>query len=326
MAVDNDPDSRPPCRLLDVVPGGDYGFRFRYGRSGLHPFVAWNGELPGTLPMASATGEAPAGLVAYESDNLPAEYRGELLATSWGDHRIDRFTLSNHGATVWAKMTPLVTGDDDFRPVSIAVAPDGSLFVSDWVDNSYSVHGKGRIWHIHAVANKHSDPIVAPVADDRNTVHSLRREIREYAARRLAVEKEQGRPILRRSPYTTPIRVFAPQRSKHWPTQAMRQPLFRPSRRTIVPKRFAHWQSGACREASSTRISRNSSTRNAAIRRSRRSAAARQRPGDGHYGAHCLDDSDPFLQQARGERSNKCRRSLRRSIRSNYRRRPNGSA
>ncbi len=198
MAVDNDPDSRPPCRLLDVVPGGDYGFRFRYGRSGLHPFVAWNGELPGTLPMASATGEAPAGLVAYESDNLPAEYRGELLATSWGDHRIDRFTLSNHGATVWAKMTPLVTGDDDFRPVSIAVAPDGSLFVSDWVDNSYSVHGKGRIWHIHAVANKHSDPIVAPVADDRNTVHSLRREIRESAARRLAVEKEQGRPILRR--------------------------------------------------------------------------------------------------------------------------------
>ena len=60
-AVDNDPDSRPPCRLLHVVPGGDYGYRFRYGRSGLHPFVAWNGELPGTLPMASATGEARRG-------------------------------------------------------------------------------------------------------------------------------------------------------------------------------------------------------------------------------------------------------------------------
>ncbi|HEX4000755.1 MAG TPA: PVC-type heme-binding CxxCH protein [Pirellulales bacterium] len=177
MAVDNDPDSRPPCRLLEVVPGGDYGFRFRYGRSGLHPFVAWNGELPGTLPMASATGEAPAGIVAYESDGLPADYRGELFATSWGDHRIDRFTLTAHGATVWAKMTPLVTGGDDFRPVSIAVAPDGSLFVSDWVDKSYSVHGKGRIWHIHAVN---------PPSQPAHGIDSEPREVREAAARRMA--------------------------------------------------------------------------------------------------------------------------------------------
>jgi glucose/arabinose dehydrogenase len=26
-AVDNDPDSRPPCRLIHVVRGGDYGYR-----------------------------------------------------------------------------------------------------------------------------------------------------------------------------------------------------------------------------------------------------------------------------------------------------------
>jgi putative membrane-bound dehydrogenase-like protein len=57
LAVDNDPDSRPPNRLLDVIPGGDYGFKFRFGRQGLHPFQAWNGELPGTLPMAGAVGE-----------------------------------------------------------------------------------------------------------------------------------------------------------------------------------------------------------------------------------------------------------------------------
>jgi putative membrane-bound dehydrogenase-like protein len=91
FTVDNDPDSRPPCRLLHVVEGGDYGYRFRYGRKGTHPFDAWNGELPGTLPMASATGEAPAGLVCYDSVNLPDQYRGGLLATSWGDHRIDYF-------------------------------------------------------------------------------------------------------------------------------------------------------------------------------------------------------------------------------------------
>ncbi len=160
FVVDNDPDSRPPCRLLHVVDGGDYGFRFRYGRKGTHPFDAWNGELPGTLPMASAVGEAPSGLVAYESDQLPTEYRGSLLAPTWGDHRIDRFTLSEHGATAWAKMAPLVTGGEDFRPVAIAIAPDGSLFITDWVSKSYETHGHGRIWHLHAagaIAGESSD-------------------------------------------------------------------------------------------------------------------------------------------------------------------------
>ena len=93
FAVDNDPDSRPPCRLLHIVDGGDYGYRFRNGRKGLHPFTAWNGELPGTLGMVAGTGEAPCGVVAYESENLSPDYRGTLLVTSWGDHRIEQFRL-----------------------------------------------------------------------------------------------------------------------------------------------------------------------------------------------------------------------------------------
>jgi putative membrane-bound dehydrogenase-like protein len=148
FAVDNDPDARGPCRLLHIVPGGDYGYRFRYGRKGLHPFTAWNGELPGTLPMAAGTAEAPSGIVAYESNGLPAEYRGRLLVTSWGDHVVEQFTLSPRGASFTAKPSVLVRGGDDFRPVAIATAPDGSLYLSDWVDKSYPVHGKGRIWRI----------------------------------------------------------------------------------------------------------------------------------------------------------------------------------
>ncbi len=45
FCADNDPDSMPPCRLVHVVEGGDYGFQFRYGRAGRHPFQAWNGEI-----------------------------------------------------------------------------------------------------------------------------------------------------------------------------------------------------------------------------------------------------------------------------------------
>jgi putative membrane-bound dehydrogenase-like protein len=169
FAVDNDPDSRPPCRLLHIVEGGDYGYRFRNGRRGLHPFTAWNGELPGTLGMVAGTGEAPSGVVAYESDNLPPDYRGAMLVTSWGDHRIERYDLQPHGASFRATMRPVVVGGDDFRPVGIAVAPDGSLYISDWVDKSYTLHGKGRIWRLrrNPDAGSSRPPAVVPAPIDR---------------------------------------------------------------------------------------------------------------------------------------------------------------
>ena len=81
--------------------------------------------------------------------NLPEEYRGTLLVTSWGDHRIEQYRLEPRGASFRAMMKPVVTGGEDFRPVGIAVAPDGSLYISDWVDKSYTLHGQGRIWRLH---------------------------------------------------------------------------------------------------------------------------------------------------------------------------------
>ncbi len=164
FAVDNDPDSRPPCRLLHIVDGGDYGYRFRNGRKGLHPFTAWNGELPGTLGMVAGTGEAPSGVVAYEANNLPEDYRGTLLVTSWGDHRIEQYRLEPHGASFRAVMKPVVAGGDDFRPVGIAVAPDGAIYVSDWVDKSYTLHGKGRIWRLRAAQPHAGGRSPSPVA------------------------------------------------------------------------------------------------------------------------------------------------------------------
>jgi putative membrane-bound dehydrogenase-like protein len=148
FTVDNDPDSRPPCRLLHVIEGGDYGYRFRNGRKGLHPFTAWDGEIPGTLPMVAGTGEAPSGILAYEHSVLPEEYLGRLFVTSWGDHRIDTFKLQAKGASFTSIGEPLIVGGENFRPVGIALAPDGSLYCTDWVLRDYKVHGQGRVWHI----------------------------------------------------------------------------------------------------------------------------------------------------------------------------------
>ncbi len=191
FTVDNDPDSRPPCRLLNVVEKGDYGYRFRNGRRGLHPFTAWNGELPGILPMAAGTGEAPSGLLVYDSDQLPASYRGQILVTSWGDHQIEAYTVESRGASVAATRKVLIQGGEQFRPVGIAQAPDGSIFVTDWVDRSYSVHGKGRLWRI-----KQRTPMarVQPTSDAERLAHPDQR-IREAGARVLAAT-EAGRKTL----------------------------------------------------------------------------------------------------------------------------------
>ena len=140
FCVDNDPDASPPCRLIHVVPEGDYGFRYEYGRAGVHPLQAWDGELPGTLPMICGTGEAPTAIVFH---------RGYLWVTSWGDHRIERYELKvGDEGTYTAKRTVMVQGEGDFRPTGMAVAPDGSLYFADWVDRSYPVHGKGRLWRL----------------------------------------------------------------------------------------------------------------------------------------------------------------------------------
>jgi putative membrane-bound dehydrogenase-like protein len=192
FTVDNDPDSRPPCRLLHIIEGGDYGYRFRNGRKGLHPFTAWNGEIRGTLPMLAGTGEAPSGVVAYEHDALPAEYVGNLLATSWGDHRIERFRLQVKGASFESIAEPLLVGGENFRPVGIALAPDGSLYCTDWVLRDYNLHGKGRIWRISSAESGTTRSLAAEPLLKEDRVGALRQAtaspylpLRRTAARRL---------------------------------------------------------------------------------------------------------------------------------------------
>ncbi|TXT39453.1 MAG: membrane-bound dehydrogenase domain-containing protein [Planctomycetota bacterium] len=190
FTVDNDADSRPPCRLLHVIPGGDYGYRFRNGRKGLHPFTAWNGEIPGTLPMVAGTGEAPSGILAYESDGLPEEYLGNLLVTSWGDHRIDRFRLQPQGTSFTSLAEPLITGSENFRPVGLATAPDGSLFCTDWVLRDYKLHGHGRIWRI---TTREPQPNRAPIPDfESKSVDVLKAGL---ADRRLWVRRQASKSI-----------------------------------------------------------------------------------------------------------------------------------
>jgi putative membrane-bound dehydrogenase-like protein len=139
FAVENDPGSRPPCRLLNIMEGADYGYQRAYGNDAVHPFVAWNGELRGTLGMVHPTGEGPCSLV---------ELGGGVLVPSWSNHGIDYFPLSRKGAGYTSERIEILRGSDHFRPVCIVSGSDGAFYLTDWVFSSYQLHGRGRLWKL----------------------------------------------------------------------------------------------------------------------------------------------------------------------------------
>jgi putative membrane-bound dehydrogenase-like protein len=139
FAAENDPGSRPPCRLLNVVEGADYGFQWVYGSAPVHPFVAWNGELRGTLGMVHPSGEGPCAVV---------ELGGGVMIPSWSDHSIDYFPLTRKGAGYTSERVPLVKGSDFFRPTCMAAGSGGAFYLNDWVFSSYPIHKRGRLWKL----------------------------------------------------------------------------------------------------------------------------------------------------------------------------------
>ncbi len=150
LCVDNDPDGRGPNRIVHVVRGGDYGYRSLYGGSGNHPFQGWNGDLPGTLPILSGTGEAPSGLLDCRRSSFPEDYSNSLLVTVWNENTIERHALRRRGLSLEADRSLLVSGSQNFRPVAIAAHSDGDVYFTDWVRVAYPNHGEGRIWKLAA--------------------------------------------------------------------------------------------------------------------------------------------------------------------------------
>jgi putative membrane-bound dehydrogenase-like protein len=199
--VDNDPDERPPCRLNHVIRGGDYGFKYRHGRKGTHPFTAWNGELPGTLPMVAGTGEAPSGVIEASKAKLTSAFDGSLIVTGTWEHTLERYRLEPRGASWQAKREIFAVGDGDFRPVALAPAPDGSIYITDWVKSDYPVHKHGRLWRLSAekpvsvkpiaLTEAHKRLMSLQVAPDSEVVDALRSDdpfLQTAAADRLARE------------------------------------------------------------------------------------------------------------------------------------------
>lgn len=154
LVADNDPDSRGPNRLVHAVYQSDFGYKTLFGGSGIHPYLAWNGELPGTLPIAVPLGEAPSGLVNASLTNLPQDYDNQMLCTIWEESTIVRIDMRDNGLSVSGKTEIIVEGGEDFRPVAFAVNSKGEIYFTDWVVRFYPNHGRGKIWKLSSKDNE----------------------------------------------------------------------------------------------------------------------------------------------------------------------------
>ncbi len=101
-------------------------------------------------------GHAHTGLMIYQGNNWPEEYRGKLFTLNFHGRRINMERLERQGSGYVGKHEPdlLTVGDPWFRGMDLIQGPDGGVFISDWSDtgechDSDGVHrSSGRIYKV----------------------------------------------------------------------------------------------------------------------------------------------------------------------------------
>jgi len=165
---DNDDDGNRGARINYVMDYGNYGYKdlltgqdWRERRTGWEnqiPKRHWHLNDPGTVPNLLQTGSgSPCGITVYEGRLLPKKYQGQLIHAEPGHNVVRSYRVAEKGSGYTAKVENLVKSKDAwFRPDDVTVAPDGSLFISDWYDGGVGGHKaedilQGRIYHLSNV-------------------------------------------------------------------------------------------------------------------------------------------------------------------------------
>ena len=149
-------DNLPPDYITHVEEGGFYGWPWYYmgGHAdprlhGRHPELKDKVIVPDLLLQSHS---ASLQMTFYDGTEFPAEYQGDIFASEHGSwnrrtrsgYEVVRVPLKNGKSNgVYEDfLTGFLTSKGDVwgRPVGVAVAPDGSLLVSD--------DGSGTIWRV----------------------------------------------------------------------------------------------------------------------------------------------------------------------------------
>ncbi|WPR73786.1 PVC-type heme-binding CxxCH protein [Algoriphagus sp. NG3] len=164
---DNDDDGNRSTRINYVMDYGNYGFKdevtgadWRSRRINMEDSVYqqhWHLNDPGVVPNLLQTyAGSPTGILIYEGKLLPEEYQNQMIHSDAGPNVVRAYPTVPKGAGFDAKIINILDGnsrDNWFRPSDVTVAPDGSLFVSDWYDPGVGGHAmgdldKGRIYRV----------------------------------------------------------------------------------------------------------------------------------------------------------------------------------
>jgi len=173
---DNDDDGNRGTRINFVMEHGNYGYRdemtgamWRVERMNMEseiPLQHWHLNDPGVVPNVLQTGAgSPSGICVYEADLLPQQFHNQMIHCDPGPNVVRAYPVQPDGAGYSATIEPLMTGKKDnwFRPADVCVAPDGSLFVTDWYDPGVGGHrqedvDRGRLFRIAPPGVKYKVP------------------------------------------------------------------------------------------------------------------------------------------------------------------------
>ncbi len=161
-----------PTRVLQIVPGGDYGWRRGTGR-----FPAWYAD---TLPSVIDIGlSSPTGIFfGYEAE-FPDSYRRVLYLLDWSYGRIIQVAFcKSDGAAYTAMQADFVTG----RPLNVTdgcIGPDGAMW--------FITGGRGTQSGLYRVSWAGKKPYFSPMPN-RLLRHSSGPELQADTIRERSVE------------------------------------------------------------------------------------------------------------------------------------------
>ncbi len=175
---DNDDDGNRGVRINYVMEYGNFGYVDELTGAGWQakrtnmeaeiPLRHWHLNDPGVVPNLLQTGQgSPTGITVYEGTLLPKVFHNQLIHCDAGPSIVRSYPVVPDGAGY--KVTKTVNILDGskknqwFRPVDVRVAPDGSLFVTDWYDPGVGGHqqrdtNRGRIFRVAPPGVKYTVP------------------------------------------------------------------------------------------------------------------------------------------------------------------------
>jgi len=158
---DNDNDGLKSVRICWILEGGNYGWfgapeNIRNPDGSFDPIHHWRADKPGFVPYTLITGfGSPAGMAFYEGDAFGPKYQNKIVHCDPGPREIRVYSPERlKGVGYSAGLENIVTSSDNyFRPIDPCVAPDGSIYVTDWYDGGVGGHAyndltRGRIYRI----------------------------------------------------------------------------------------------------------------------------------------------------------------------------------